>query len=209
MTLYDIWQRDHAADFAAGVRLLAQHDGAKYLTRTTWLRLQTLAATGDYIGTYNHGKLEGALQKVDIAQDADAPTTLPTKPPAVPLVPAPAAPGKLTSDKAIALHKEHAHVHALMVSATTDEDRAAAAILIMEGIRPELDKEYDRLRGNAPDSAPVVEDNKVKKLLSVRSSISALKGKINKAKDPAKKAKLEKQLADKIAEKERLEAELA
>lgn len=222
MTLYDIWLRDSPGDFAAGVRLLAQHDGAKHLTRTTWARLQTLAATGDYVGTYNQGKLEGALQKVDIAPDAVPQPALSPPPPVVaPEVPPPAPhPSPLTSDKAIALHKEHAHVHALMVAATTDEERAEHARDIKERIVPALDAEYDRLRAAqsnpTPDPSPEKEGGRstktassFKKLQSLRSRISTLRKKIPLEKDPKRKAKLEQELSDKITERERLEAELA
>lgn len=221
-TLYDIWLRDSPGDFAAGVLLLARHDGAKHLTRTTWQRLQTLAATGDYIGTYNQGKLENALRAtlpaVALAKAGNAPTALPPVP-----VPPPAPhPSPLTSDKAIALHKEHAHVHALMVAATTDEERAEHARDIMERIIPALDAEYDRLRAaqspgdfKSPgdsEAVPVVAPKPAadfKKLQSLRSRISTLRKKIPLEKDPKRKAKLEQELSDKITERERLDAELA
>ena len=45
--------------FAAGVRLLTIHNPGD-VTKAIFSRLQTLAATGDYVGQYEWGKLEYA-----------------------------------------------------------------------------------------------------------------------------------------------------
>ena len=227
MTLHDIWQRDHAGDFAAGVALLVQHN-PNAVAKAILARLQTLAATGAYVGNYEQGKLAYALQgSLASAQTPDArqgDAMRKTKDQSLKTAhepPPPTQPDpKLTSEKAIALHKEHAHVHALMVAAATDDERAKYARDIMQRIIPALDAEYDRLRA-AQSGAPIQVDNTglapilttstaadYKKLQSVRSRISTLKGKIKKETDPKKKAKWERELETKIAERERLEEKL-
>lgn len=245
MTLYDIWQRDHTGDFAAGVALLVQHNPSA-VTKGILVRFQTLAATGAYVGNYERGKLAYALQRSAAAGSPGAPpvdgrpilSRSESSRSASPIeggkgveqtAPPPSAPdAKLTSEKAIALHKEHAHVHALMVAAPNETTRAELARQIMDHIIPALNEEYDRLRA-APSPleggqggengevdntgiAPILNANSAadfKKLQSVRSRISTLRGKIKKEKDPKKKAKREQELETKIAERERLENELS
>lgn len=214
-TLLNIWHNHHAADFAAGVRLLAEHGGEKYITRLTWQRLQALAYGGGYVDRYHIGKLENALQQVQVEpSDWNRPPLMQAAAPR----PNPSNPN--TTDRAKALHKEHAHAHALLVTAETDAARAEKAREIMEKIIPSLDAEYDRLRaGDSPDpEAETVEIGRpilntadaatLEKLLSVRSRISTLRSKVKKEKDPAKKAKWEAELDKKIAERDRLQREL-
>lgn len=245
-TLLHIWQTHYHSDFAAGVRLLTEHNPGA-VTRAILARLQTLAATGDYVGRYEQGKLEYALHNTSIEAppappgrggDAPAPgvpgvastTTAATSviTEAMSTTPHPpngGAGGGLTSDLARTLHKEHAHVHALMVAATTDEERLKYACDIMLRIMPALDAEYDRLRAEASPNvrpAETADDEAIgrpilnntdarafKKLQSVRSRISTLRKKIAAEKDPGKKAKWEHELEAKIAERERLENELS
>lgn len=134
-------------------------------------------------------------------------------------------PESLTSDTAKALHKRQSHLHALLTAATTDAERARISKEIMEDIAPALDVEYDRLRAlksgavtepppaAEPASAPSLTKGNAadfKKLQSVRSRISRLKNElIPAAKDAKRKTKLEKELSDKIQERERLEKMLA
>lgn len=213
-TLHDTWTSEHASDFAAGVRLLAAHGGEVHITRLTWQRLQALAYGGGYVDRYHVGKLENALRQI-ASSETQATPSLPSLPPSNP-----SKPDSPTSDRAKALHKEHAHAHALLVTAETDAARAEKAREIMEKIIPALDAEYDRLRaGDSPDpEAETVEIGRpilntaaaatLEKLLSVRSRISTLRSKVNKEKDPAKKAKWEAELDKKIAERDRLQREL-
>jgi len=238
-TLHDIWQHHYDSDFAAGVRLLVEHNPGS-VTSNILRRLQELAFTpGSYVGEYEKGKLRNALQGtvVDTPTPAIPPTggefvetTATEKAPGTRAIavmpPLHSGDGKgLTSELAVALHKEHSHVHALLVSATTDEQRAEYSRDIMERIIPALDAEYDRLRAeskremtpndampNDESPAPILtagDARAFKKLQSVRSRISTLRKKIPQEKDPKRKLKLEQELEEKLAEKERLEAELA
>lgn len=247
-TLLDTWKKDHASDFAAGVRLLIAHK-PDAVTKNILSRFQKLIATGIKPNKYEVGKLYDALLKISNPvgmPSASAPAT--NTPSSTPqeAAPAPAAEQQsappvslpvpplpsdsdpvLTSALAKSLHKEHAHIHALMVSATTDADRARYAKDIIERIIPALDREYDRLRATASGTEPAAqEENEMnttpgpilnstdmanfKRLQSVRSRISRLKNElIPQADDAKRKAKLEKELAEKLAEKEKLEAALA
>lgn len=232
-TLHDIWQHHYDSDFAAGVRLLVEHNPGA-VTKQILTRLRMLASGADYIGEYERGKLAYALHLTLLPADLDAPQPVREKisanPPAAQQevrVTTDAPDEKLRSDLAIALHKEHSHVHALLVAATTDEQRAEYARDIKERIIPALDAEYDRLREAAKSGAdlksrPDAEDNTTpgpiltagdarafKKLQSVRSRISTLRKKIPTEKDPKRKLKLEQELETKLAEKERLENELS
>ncbi len=226
MTLYDIYTTQHARDFTAGVRLLAEHGGDRHLTRLAWSRMQALAFGGGYVDNYNRGKLENALR-----QCAQEPGATPASPP----TPSPGerggegasrggvtplSPGEgVGGEAAKALHKRHAHTHALMVTADTDEARAGYAREIMQEIVPDLDAEYDRLRagdtppleGQGEAIRPILNAHAaatLEKLLSVRSRISNLRGKLKREKDPGKRAKLESELNKKIAERDALQQKL-
>lgn len=227
-TLLHIWQTRYHSDFAAGVRLLTEHNPGA-VTRSILARLQTLAATGDYVGRYEQGKLEYALHNTRLDADESAFSEKTGKAEAPRAVPTPEQvqqqhdPATLTSDRAKGLHKEHAHVHALMVAATTDEERGRYAADIMQRIIPALDAEYDRLRaeasakasptgtdGDAP-IAPILnatDARAFKKLQSVRSRISTLRKKIAEEKDRDKKAKWQRELEKKEVERDRLQTEL-
>lgn len=246
MTLLNIWQYHYACNFAAGVKLLTDHDGWKHLTKQTALRLKTLAASGDPVDKYNLGKLELALNKVPLTLElketpdlhqllaevktgrvepkirtitfkhfsesedlADFITGTDQEPsnnkPAV------------TSAAAKELHKEHAHFHALMVSATTDAERALHAEKVLD-VSVQLDHEYDRIRGKAPSDpeaetkdAPErqTEDGQLRRLQSLRSRCARIKNKlIPKASGP-RLAALEKELEIKQADIRRIEDNLA
>ena len=235
-TLHHIWEHHYGSDFAAGVRLLEEHNPTA-VTPGILQRLQKIAATGKGLSRYDTGKLADALRKTAVPGAVPGIPDAPPPPPplAVPELPAaadipavaeaPATPEPtLTSEAAKALHKEHAHVHALMVSATDDATRAAHAKDIMERINPALDAEYDRLLATPANDTPAEEKpeaplhstpgpilNKTdadnyKKLQSVRSRISRLKKElIPKATDPKRKAQLEQELAGKLAERDNLE----
>ena len=245
---FQTWQQQHGSDFAEGVALLIEHK-PDAVTKNILSRFQKLIATGIKPNKYEIGKLSDALLKISnpiAAPSASAPATEPPsstpqeaapspvaeqqsgQPAAIPVPPLPQDSDQvLTSDLAKSFHKEHAHIHALMVSATTDADRARYAKDIIERIIPALDREYDRLRATASGTEPAAqEENEMntspgpilnstdmanfKRLQSVRSRISRLKNElIPQADDAKRKAKLEKELAEKLAEKEKLEAALA
>ncbi len=271
VTLHQIWQYHHAADFAAGVRLLDEHNPGA-VTNLILDRLKKAAAPGKKPNRYELGKLSEALQKTRInptpdpspdasgrgdvepsvantatatapnqpaisnqqsatnpQQTAPKPQT-PGHPPSPSTSPLPVGEGQgvglnapiVSSPLAKSLHKRHDHVHALLTAAKTDEERAKYAKEIMEDIVPALDAEYDRLRagvqaepvavhpGSIPGTILSTGDARTfKKLQSVRSRISTLKGKIKTEKNPDRKAKLQQELEDKTTEKERLENELA
>ena len=229
-TLYDTWMRDHAGDFAAGVALLARHGGSPALTRLAWERLQIIAGTGGSADAYNLGKLESALRSLTSLTPGPSPVERGAVAPdatvnvAAPLSPG-EGPGVRPNDRTRALHKLHSHHHALLVAAATDDERATHAHAIMREILPALDAEYDRLRANlTPDPSPVergaVESplstgegsgvRQIKRLASLRTRIARLKNHlIPGADDKKRRATLEKELAEKTAEKEVLEKELS
>jgi hypothetical protein len=218
-TLHDIWTSLHDSDFAAGVRMLTPHGGGS-LTRKAWARLQSLAIGSDSVDDYSRGKLGSALKGLPAGATPAAPRPVP------PIAKDDAAaatgiPGTLTSDRAKALHKEHAYTHALLVNATTDRDRARLAHEIMALVQ-EIDTEYDRLRADA-EPAPEEEEempaihpilnrqdaDDLRRLQSLRSRISALKKKIPKEKDETRRKVLQKQLDENIIERDILQKKLS
>jgi len=105
-----------------------------------------------------------------------------------------------------------------MVTAATDGERGEHATAIMEEIIPKLDAEYDRPKGGAVPQASPLEGGKggdddgiakMKRLQSLRTRIGQLKKKLLNPKDLKTKQKYETELAEKIAEKERLEQDLS
>lgn len=85
---------------------------------------------------------------------------------------------------------------------------------IMREILPALDAEYDRLRAGKPEQwqqGPILDDtdntlHQVKRLASLRTRIARLKNHlIPEARDMKRRAQLEKQLEENIAEKNRIE----
>lgn len=126
----------------------------------------------------------------------------------------------ITSPRAKELHKAHAHHHALMVTADTDAERAEHAGKIIEEIVPALDAEYDRLKAGGKEEAeqpelavaPITnktEADKLRRLQSVRTRIGQLKKKLANPKDLKQKQKYETELAEKEAERDRLQQELS
>ncbi len=161
MTLRDIWAIHYESDFAEGMKLLISHDGQKLLTSQARLRMQMLALSGKEIDAYNLGKLSNALHSIKIPEDESAPYQRQApdpKPRSQPILPHPEQAESASSEVrpsplCILLHKEHSHWHALMVNATTDEDRAKAAEQVLD-VNARLDREYDRLRAIANGEAP-------------------------------------------------------
>ena len=224
MTLLNIWQYHYASDFAKGVKLLVSHEGNKHLTKQAFERLQRLAISGDYVDAYNLGKLTGALNKIAVEGAYEAPV-MPkmAKPIEVPSDLADShedspLPELKASAKAIELHKEQSHHHALMVSAENDKDRAEHAGKILE-IASALDREYDRIRAQANPTAIDDKDHqttrkdqgadKLRKLQSLRTRISQITRKHLPKATGKRKADLEKELQMKQAEVQRLENDLA
>lgn len=208
-TLHEHWQST-GADFAAGVALLAQH-GPDLVTKNILTRLKMLAYTGEQPSAYETGKLAYALGKIGSIDSIQ------------PIQPIQSNQSKQSnqsvksSDTAKALHKAHSHHHALMVTAETDAERAEHATKIMEEIIPALDEEYDRLKAGGPSNSSddlkgepkKSEADKLRRLQSLRTRIGQLKKKLLNPKDLKTKQKYETELAEKTAEKERLEAELS
>lgn len=206
-----------AEGFAAGYHILAKQ-GADLVTKNILVRMRTVVAMEETPDRYLVGKLAYALDR--LPENADAAPATPAKktPPIADAVPdAPATVG--TSPRAKALHKQHAHTHALLVTAETDEQRAEHATAIMENIVPALDAEYDRLRaaGDTPQPeeeiavAPILTDDsaaQLRKLQSIRTRISTIRKHLATAQGK-RRADLEKELALKTAEKARLEELLA
>lgn len=219
--LLQIWEYHYASDFASGVRLLVEHDGGKYLTKQAFQRLQMLAVSGGPVDGYNLGKLMGALAKVTMHEVVNL-----VQNPSAPSIEdaltmysekdneeAPDAAKKLTSPRAIALHKEQSHHHALMVAADTDKERGEHATEILR-ISGELDDEYDRLRGDTPRDMPpprkaAKATEGLRRLQSLRTRIARLSNQLIPAASGERKADLEKELELKQAEAQRLVNELA
>jgi len=218
-TLLEHWQKN-GSDFPAGVSLLAQH-GSDLVTKTILARLKIVAFTGEQPNTYELGKLTGALGKITTAQLSES-LKLSESSPAQQRTtnnqqPATSNQQRPTSDKAKELHKLHAHHHTLMATAFTDADRAKHSAIIMQEILPALDAEYARLKGNAEPPgalavAPILnftDADKLRRLQSLRTRIGQLKKKLLNPKDLKTKQKYETELAEKEAERDRLQAELA
>lgn len=230
--LLDIWTKKHpGGDYAAGVRLL-QAAGWGGLTRNIQAALLTAMVSGQWTD-YLKGKLKAglvkckgegeALEKITEAHPNEAP------PPTFPhdLTPLPAPPpegrgadgGKLTSAKAVKLHKEHSHLHALLIAAKTDRERGTIARKIMEEIIPALDREYDRLRAGISDTddraeihpAPGMNELAlIRRQNSLRARVSKLRNQlIPTAPNLARKQELEKELAAKLDELDGINRQLA
>jgi hypothetical protein len=209
--LYEFWKNE-GENFAHGVALLGQY-APKAVTSNILKRLQDCANANTAPSHYELGKLTEALQSATV--------TAPAKEPGAPSLPESGNlradtyqpdPVPTTTEEAKRLHKRHAHLHATMVNAQTDEERADAAEEIMERVVPSLDSEYDRLRAGNSDTptatpAPVREltAQEMKRLHVVRTRLSKLKKQIPQTKDPVRRAQLENEFAEKTAEKENFE----
>jgi hypothetical protein len=213
MTLNDIWLNQHGGDFATGVELLKKHNPTAVTSRILQ-RFQEVSFTGATPNGYERGKLAGALQKtaapvngIDLKKPIRITPPEPSEQEEVRTTVKPAS----TTEAAKRLHKEHAHVHAQMVMSQTDTDRADHARKIMETIVPSLDEEYDKLREGTTEAAPPKQDatKTLRQLQSVRTRIARLRNVlIPKEQDKKRLAQLEKELAEKIIQKEKLESEL-
>lgn len=221
MTLHDIWQERHHSDFATGVQLLRQHNPGA-VTKSIMLRLLQVVTAGQKPTDYELGKLSNALGKTAIPDDATPPvsTTITIAPGQTGAVREtitfkPEQP-RFTSLKAKAMHKEHAHEHAQLVTAADDTQRAGHAAKIMEDIIPALDNEYDRLRaGDADDDIPTDMPPPpsgaamLRELHSIRTRIARIKKLLKAPNDAARRAELETELETKLNRKAELENELA
>ncbi len=217
MNTLEHWQKS-GSDFAAGVALLREH-GPDRVTKSIMERLLRVAYTGEQPNAYELGKLTDALGKISLTPDPspemegrrDDDAAHPT----LPSISGEGSGVGLTSDRAKELHKLHSHHHTLMVTAQDDATRAEHATAIMEDIIPNLDEEYARLKGHgaaSPTEAGKGGDDgvaKMRRLQSLRTRIGQLNNKLKKPKDLKQKHKYENELAEKTAEKERLESELS
>lgn len=218
MNLYDIWEHHYASNFAKGVELLQRHT-PRAVTTTIMRRLQEVVFTSATPSEYELGKLTDALSRTAIPEhvsDSDTAlvfvTGIKPEPPGVVVTHTEKTNLPKTTTHAKSLHKQHGHVHAQMALAHTDKERGDHAKNIMENIVPELDAEYAKLRGEGAED-PVSETkvtNTLRQLNSVRTRIARLRNHlIPKEKNKARLAILEAELVEKIAIKEKLEAELA
>ena len=222
-SLLKIWEFHYNSDFAAGVRLLANHDGERHLTKLTFQRLQVLAVSGSTPDAYNLGKLTGALAKIENGDTVTFTTGTHEQPAKVvfvaPSAKMPDASSPITSAKAKALHKEQAHHHALMVAADSDNERGEHAGEILR-ISKDLDTEYDRLRAQlnpgieeelepAPSPKPEQSAADLRRLNSLRSRSAHIRNKLLPKASGKRLADLEKELEKKAAEIQRLENQLA
>lgn len=225
--LFDIWQDKHPGDYAAGVRLL-QSAGWGGLTRSIQSDLLSAMLTGQWT-SYIKGKVEAGLKKCKGgAVDAFAADSAPRFSPATATLTPPQTPPtmetgaderKLTSPLAVKLHKEHSHLHALMVAAKNDRERGRLAKEIMEKILPALDREYDRLRaGASPDADTITNSDEtprtpvemIKRQNSLRARTSRLRNHlIPNAPSLARKQELQAELEAKETELNNLTALLA
>jgi hypothetical protein len=217
--LHDYFQQHTDHTFAAAVRLLREH-APRAVTPRMLLRLEQIVLCGEVAGEYEWGKVRGALEASppgplskrrggdveESAVDATSPPLLLERG---------------LGGEARRLHKEHSHTHALLVSATTDAERAEYARNIMVEIIPALDAHYDALRAGGPESsghdfdpisvsggAPAGADL-IRRLQSLRTRVSKITRHLLPAADTLlRKAELEKELETKRAEIARIEANL-
>lgn len=235
-SLYDVWLTTSPdQDFSAGVQLITQYaPGA--VTAKILSRLRSIALSGAEPGEYELGKLDAALR------DTPAPPVIriASEAPVLPMFGNPAwlasvvhiasdAPALTTIrmaknqtgagdwrqgiEVAKPLHKAHSHHHALMVSATSDEQRADHARKIMEDILPKIDRIYDGARAGEAveentDKEPPV-GNPLRRLQSLRTRVSRLRNQlIPGASNSTRRAALEAELKQKLVEIEALEAQV-
>jgi hypothetical protein len=217
MNLYEIWQEAGGA-FVRGLELLKKHC-PNAVTPQIMTKLEMAQLSGAEPGPYLRGKISDALKKSQLKPDAAVVVDLDAEGEfiaAVKFSSTQEVPLKTvtTSNKAKDLHKRHGHLHATMATAQTDAARGAIAREIMEEVVPALDDEYDRLRGGDVEGseappATAGSDSILRKLNSIRTRIARLRNKLIPAeKNDAKLAKLNAELAAKIAEKEALEAQI-
>jgi len=223
MTMYDYFLQEKMT-FAQGVNIMNNYPIASLgITKSAAENLNNIARKRKPTEA-ERGKLYIALRKIPY-EVSEKPAPEPPKQNPIP-IPVPIQQPAPTPDdfrahplfqQAKELHKRQSYVHALMVNATTDEDRAQHAIELMETITPQLDALYDRMRNPEPTTAYTFkyevqgyDQNEpaadLKKLLSLRTRISKLNKIIPEAKSLERRKELEAELAAKIAEKERIEA---
>lgn len=226
-TLLEFFQLHTPHTFTDAVRTLRQHAPGS-ITPRMMQRLELLVLTGEEPGEYEWGKVRAAME------DSAPPATIPRQQTAaseIRLDVPPVASALLSPLHGIApetkrLHKQHAHYHALLVSATTDAGRAEYATIIMSDIIPALDAYYDTLRSvgdadtadtAAPDFDPIPITGGavggvdiIRRLQSLRTRVSKIKKHLLPAAPTlARRAELETELEEKQAEIERIEQQIA
>jgi len=223
-TLHDYFLLHTDKSFAAAVRCVREH-APRAVTPRMLQRLEHLVLTGDEAGEYEWGKVRGAMcaapppapppkGRGDVVNSSRVQET-PLRPPS------PWGEGPGVGPRT--LHKQHSHYHALMVSATTDADRAEYARKIMLGIIPALDAYYDALRAGANPEAPAEDFDPIpisggsvggvdtlRRLQSLRTRVSKIRlHLLPNVVSVARKAALEKELEQKRAEIARIESDLS
>lgn len=182
MTMLEYWQEHGGGDISAALILLPR--GTGLVTKNILRGLMECEASNRWTDYYR-GKLLQALARVPYEPVARPQIQTPNLTPAVEDAP-------LSSNAARALHKEHSHVHALLVNAATDAARAEYAREIIEKIIPALDAEYDRLRADAGEVNP--SDDLRKRRHVVRTRIRQIKNDLNKPLSQERKKTLTKAL---------------
>jgi hypothetical protein len=220
--LLDYFEQHTDGSFDTAVRLVRAHAPGAITARLLG-RLDSIAISGSEPGEYEWGKVRHALRNVEQVPDIAAPVQ-PTQENKQQEKTERTATGNVgTTPEAKRLHKEHAHYHALLHSATTDAERAEHAHHIMSDIIPRLDAIYDSLRaGDNPEPTATDFDpiaipggalggaDAMRLILSLRSRVSRLKTKlIPNAPTVERRAALEKELEQKLAEIARLESDIA
>lgn len=213
-TLYDTYLQLTDRSFASAVRLIRQH-APKAVTPRILMRFEQIVVSGSAPGEYDWGKAEAAMRasppgptsaestgnrgNVAGTPDADQGANASEKPASV--------------GAARALHKQHSHYHAIMVSTTDKATRADAARRIMCEILPALDAHYSSApTGTTPpppsETAPGGEAL-LRRLQSLRTRVSRLrKHLIPSAGSDARRISLEKELALKLVQIQGIENDL-
>lgn len=210
-TLLDYFQRHTDGSFAAAVRIVREH-AARCITPRMMQRLEYIVLYHEAAGEYEWGKVLGAME----GAQAPALGAVEQTPP-----PPPRRGGAVGGVEVRRLHKQHSHYHALLVSATTDAERAEYARKIMVEIIPALDAYYDAVRGGTAaaeaqdfDPIPVAGGavggiDLIRRLQSLRTRVSKItRHLLPAAGTRARRADLEKELELKRAEIARIEADL-
>ena len=151
MTLLQLWESQHIGDYAAALDLLPP----RALPPALEARIATMVARGVGLPAYERGKMENALAARPAAI-ATAPPPPPPTPPTKPHTTITTAAAPITTPHAKALHKQHAHLHALMVqaalSATPDQSVLADYATQIVGLTTELDTIYNALKKQKADA---------------------------------------------------------
>lgn len=213
MDLLQKWESANGISATTALDLVCAH-ARHTLTSKVAARLRLIVSGAEKPDAHNLQKLSAALARCPkIGAKAEKPAGAQAEEGTETGTLAPQPP--LTSAKAKRLHKEQAYHHAMMVSASTDQERAEHAERVLQ-LSKQLDIEYDRLRSGKEEeqstpAASQASDNyaTLKRLNSLRARIAKLRNKLIPKAVGKRLADLEAELASKQAEKERLENAIA